>query len=102
MLGRIEIPEWLTPPRPGALKCTYVGDDESSIEFPVQFKVNGNIYTSFVPAEAVDFDKGQIFIRIIGSLNDGSYLIDLPSDTLTSGPRLKVHKDDPHLIYDPL
>lgn len=103
MLGKIEVPKWISPPRPGALKCTYVGDDKSSIEFPVQFKVNGHTYTSFVPPEAVDLDNESILIHIIGSLEDGSYLIDLPSDTLTSGTRLTIHKDDPQLlIYDPV
>lgn len=102
MLEQLESLEWISPPKRGALQCSYVGDDESSIDFPVQFKVNGHIYTSFVPAEAVDLDKRRIVIHVIGSLKDGSYLIDLPSDTLTSGTRLKVHRDDPEFIYDPV
>ena len=102
MLEKLEIPEWLSPPRRGALQCTYVGDDESSIEFPVQFKVNGHTYTSFVPTEAIDVEAKTIFVYVIGSLRDGFYLVDLPSDTLTSGTRLKVHKGDPGLIYDPV
>ena len=102
MLEKLESLEWISPPRQGALQCIYVGDDESSIEFPVQFKVNGHIYTSFVPAEAVDLNKKRISIHIIGSLKDGSYLIDLPSDTLTSGTRLKVRRDDLELIHDPI
>ena len=102
MLEKIEVPEWISPPRRGALQCTFVGDDQSSIEFPVQFKVNGHTYTSFVPAETVDLERRRVLIHIIGSLKDGSYLIDLPSDTLTSGTRLKVRRDDPELIYDPV
>ncbi len=102
MLEKLETPNWISPPQQGALRCSYVDDEKSSIEFAVQFKVNGHTYTSFVPAEAVDLNKKRISIHIIGSLKDGSYLIDLPSDTLTSGTRLKIRRDDPELIYDPV
>lgn len=102
MLGNIEIPEWLSPPQQGALQCTYVDEDVSSMECTVQFKVNGHIYTSFVPSEVIDVKAKRISVYVIGSLQDGSYLVDLPSDTLTSGTRLKVHKGDPGLIYDPV
>ena len=102
VLGKIEIPEWISPPRQGALQCTYVDKDVSSMECTVQFKVNGNTYTSFVPTEAVDLQEKRISIHVIGLLSDGSYLVDLPSDTLISGTRIKVHKDEPELIYDPV
>ena len=102
MLDKLETPKWFSSPQQGALRCTYLDEDDSSIEFTVQFKVNGHTYTSFVPGEAIDFKEKWIAVCIIGSLEDGSYLIDLPSDTLTSGTRLKIHRSDPQLIYDPV
>ena len=71
MLGKFEVPKWLSPPRQGALRCTYVGEGESSIEFTVQFKVNGHTYTSFVPVKAVDKKEKRISVYVIGSLRDG-------------------------------
>ncbi len=102
MLDRIEIPKWLSPPRQGALRCTYIDQDLSSMEYTVQFKVNGRTYTSFVPKEVVDIKEKQMLVHVIGSLKDGSHLVDLPSDTLISGTRIKIRKDEPGLIYDPL
>ena len=97
----IEIPEWISPPQPGELVCTYVGKGLAYMEHTVQFMIDGRTYTSFVPEDTVDADRRTLAVRVVGSLNDGSYLIDLPSDTLTSGTRLKIQKDAPELIYDP-
>ena len=100
MFRKLEIPKWISPPRQGTLRCIYVGEGSTSMEFTVQFKVNGHTYTSFVPTEAIDQKKKEMSIHVIGSLSDGSYLVDLPSDTLISGTRIKVPKDDPELIHD--
>ena len=96
-----ETPEWISPPQPGELACTYVGKGLAFMEHTVQFIVDGRTYTSFVPEDTVDAEKKTMSVRVVGSLKDGSYLIDLPSDTLTSGTRLKIQKGAPELIYDP-
>ena len=96
-----ETPEWFSPPRPGALTCTYVGEGTALPEHTVQFMVDGRSYTSFVPVGAVDAERKRMRVSIVGLLKDRSYLIDLPSDTLTSGTRLKIKEGAPELIHDP-
>lgn len=96
-----ETPRWITPPQLGKIVCTYVGRSDLDGEHTVQFEVNGRSYISFVLTEVVDTEEKLMNVSVVGSLSDGSYLIDLPSDTLTSGTRLKVKKGAPELIYAP-
>ena len=100
-MAHFETPEWISPPRPGALTCTYVGRGDVDWQRAVQFEVSGQRYTSLVPVEAVDQDRKTLRISIIGSLRDGSYLVDLPAETFTSGPRLQIRRDAPELIHAP-
>ena len=100
-MPKVEIPNWISPPKRMALKCTYISDRSAAPERMVKFKVGGKVYTSFVPVDAVDSSRKQMFVYAVGSVKDGSYLLDLPSDTFTTGARLKVSRDAPELIYDP-
>ncbi len=100
-MTKFEMPEWISPPRRGTLKCVYVGKGDVDWERAVQFEVDGHRYTSLVPAEAVDLDQKTLQISIIGLLADGSYLVDLPAETFTSGPRFQIRGDAPELIYAP-
>ena len=100
-MPKVEIPEWISPPKLMALKCTYISDKSAAPERMVKFEVGGNAYTSFVPVSAVDPSRQQMFVYAVGSVKDGAYLLDLPSDTFTTGARLKVSRDAPELIYDP-
>ena len=99
-MQKLEMPEWIWPPLSGVLKCSYVGRGDVEWQRAVQFEIDECKYTSLVPAEAVDEEQETITISIIGSLEDGTYLMDLPAETLTSGPRLRIRKDDPILVYD--
>ncbi len=96
-----ETPEWISPPRTGELECVYVGRGDVDWQRAVQFVVNGHRYTSLVPVEAVDSERKRLRIKIIGSLKDGSYLVDLPAETFTSGPRLQIRRDAPALVHAP-
>ena len=98
-MAHFETPEWISPPRSGELECVYVGRGDVDWQFAVQFDVDGYLYTSLVPAEAVDPVRKRLRIKIIGSLKDGSYLVDLPAETFTSGPRLQIRKDAPVLVH---
>ena len=96
-----EMPRWISPPGIGILMCDYVGDGDLDSQRAVQFVVEGRRYTSLVPADSVDSKQKRMQISIVGSLKDGSYLVDLPAETFTSGPRMRIHKDAPELIYAP-
>ena len=68
-------------------------------ERAVQFEVGGRKYMSLVPADSVDAERKTLSVSIFGSLSDGSYLVELPAETFTSGPRLQIQKDAPELIH---
>lgn len=99
-MPKIEMPEWIWPPLSGALKCYYVGRGDVEWQRAVQFEIDERKYLSLVPKESVDEEQKTMTVRIIGLLKDGTYLIDLPAETFTSGPRLRIRKDDPILIHD--
>ena len=99
-MPKLEKHEWISPPLQGSLKCYYVGRGDVEWQRAVQFEIDERKYLSLVPKEAVDEEQKTMMISIVGSLEDGAYLIDLPAETLTSGPRLRIRKDDPILIHD--
>ena len=98
-MPKFEMPKWITPPQRGTLKCIYVGKGDVDWQRAVQFEVDGQRYTSLVPVEAVDAERKTLSVSIFGSLSDGSYLVELPAETFTSGPRLQIQKDAPELIH---
>ena len=100
-MTKFEMPKWISPPQQGALKCVYVGKGDMDWERAVQFEVDGRRYMSLVPAESVDSERKTLSVSIIGSFTDGSYLVDLPAETFTSGPRLQIKNDAPELVYAP-
>lgn len=101
-MPKFEIPKWISPPQPGALKYTDISSDTDPIgEYAVRFEINGRSYLSFVPVGYIDRKRKLISVSVIGSLKDGAYLIELPRETLTSGNRMKVQKGAPELVYDP-
>ena len=100
-MPKVEIPKWFSPPRLMALKCTFISEKNSAPEHVVRFEVGGKSYTSVVPMGAIDPERQRIFVYAIGASKDGSYLLDLPSDTFTTGSRIKVRRDAPELVHDP-
>jgi hypothetical protein len=58
-------------------------------ELIVQFAVNGEWFTSFVPEEFVDKANKRLMGLIVADFDD-SWLVDIPAETLTSGPRIQV------------
>ena len=98
-MTKFEMPKWISPPQRGTLKCIYVGKGDVDWERAVQFEVGGRKYMSLVPADSVDAERKTLSVSIFGSLSDGSYLVELPAETFTSGPRLQIQKDAPELIH---
>ena len=83
------VPEWRDEPEQVWIICQEMRDLPQLDEFLVLFKVNGEQFTSFVPKRFVDHDKMAIRGAIIAEFN-GDLLIDIPAETLTSGPRILV------------
>ena len=101
MVASVETPQWLSEPLEMALECSYVGEERAIRERVVQFDLGGEQYISFVPGDSVHPEKKLMLVNAIATLSDGSYLVELPAETLTTGMRIKVRQDAPELIHDP-
>ena len=58
-------------------------------EYLVQSKVHGEQFVAFVPRKYVDFEKKRMF-GVVYAEFEGDLLVDIPAETLTSGPRIRV------------
>ena len=98
-MAKPKVPEWLDEPKPVKIRCSLVRPGSHPGEMIVQFKANGEEFTAFVPESAVDPDERALRATIIAKVEDG-YLVDLPTETLTSGPRIRVpHGEWERLIF---
>lgn len=95
----IEIPRWRPEPELVWIPCKTVRQLPDLKEFVVQFDIDGQEYTSFVPARFVDEDNSGLGACIIADVNAG-VLVDIPADTLTSGPRLLVRDEAALMPFD--
>lgn len=94
-----KIPEWRISPEPVRIKCSTIENTERSGELIVQFKTNGNTFTSFVPETFVDRHAFKLQGAIVADF-DEFWLVDLPAETLTSGPRILVPKSEDGLLIE--
>ena len=93
---------WISPPQPGALKYTEISSESDPIgEYVIRFMVGDRSYLSSVLAEDLDLERKLLRVSLIAHVEDGSYLVSLPRETLTSGTTVKVWEDAPELVYDP-
>ena len=93
----LEMPTWRMVPEPVLINCLKVHELPNSKEYIVQFKSQRGNFTSFVPKQHVDPVRKGLHALIIADVRDKGYLVGLPVETLTSGPRLLVfesEKDD--------
>lgn len=101
-MPKIKMPELISPPQPGALRYTDISSETDPIgEYAVRFSIDDRSYLSFVHAKYIDLKRKLVSVSVIGKFDDGWYVIDLPSETLTSGSRMKVREGAPELVYDP-
>lgn len=82
-------PQWRIEPEQVWLKCQGIRDLGRKEEFVVQFAANGEEYISFVPKRFVREDGYLLQALVIADV-DGGLLVDIPAETLTSGPRILV------------
>ena len=86
------IPSWRLEPEPVLIPCHTIKEGKGWLlpdELAVQFRMDGEEYTSFVPARFVDRERSGLMAAIIADCED-SWLVDIPVETLTSGPRILV------------
>ena len=83
------IPQWRLPPQQVWLKCQDVRAFGSGEELLVQFAANGEDHVSFVPKQFVNFSQFLLQALVIADV-EGGLLVDIPVETLTSGPRILV------------
>ncbi len=88
------IPQWKVPPEPVQIKCTVIKDSGHPGELIVQFESKREKYTSFVPDFVVDRERQTIHAHIVAEVGPDAWLVDLPAETLTTGPRIRVDKDE--------
>ena len=92
--------EWakkIDPPLRADIKCTYIKEDTGPQEHGIGFEVDGKSYISWVPDITVDVENRTLRVIVAGSYKDGSYLVYLPADTLTTGRGLRISKDAPEM-----
>lgn len=76
------------------IDLSYVGPGMSSDERIVQFKIGGNEYVGWMPDYSVNESEKWLKAFIIADFDDGRWLIEIPDETLTSGSRIFVPKED--------
>lgn len=92
------VPDWRSEPKQVWISCQdmrEVGD-----ELLVQFLANGETYTAFVHKRFVDRDNKWLQGYIIADW-DEDLLVDLPSETLTSGSRILVRHTEQDSVLHP-
>ena len=100
-MSKLEPIEWINPAQPGALKYTSISGPDVIGEYAINFIANGRSYLSFVLPEHLDFERKLLRVGVAGVFKNGWYLLSLPRETLTTSTFLRIHKDDPELLYDP-
>ena len=85
----INIPSWRQTPEQVFLKCLAVAKAPNEREYVVQFETSLGKFTAFVPNQYVNVEGKYISAAIIADVEDG-ILVDIPVETLTSGPRFLI------------
>ena len=84
-----QIPKWRAEPEQVWVNCENIKESDLPEELIVQFWSNGEHFTSFVPKRFVNYADRRVQAIIIADVEEG-LLVDIPAETLTSGPRILV------------
>ena len=95
------IPTWRPEPEQVWIRCQTVKKGSRPEELLVKFKVNGDEYMAFVPEHLVNTDIPGLMALIIGDYGD-NVLIDLPTETLTTGSRISVPESEMESVIIPV
>ena len=80
------------------INLSYVGPGMHPEERIVQFSIGGNQYVGWMPDYSVNETEKWLKAFIIADFDDGRWLIQIPDETLTSGARLFVPKEDQNTV----
>ena len=89
----IQIPQWRMKPEPVLLNCLGIYDGNGGSELVVQFETQRGHFTAFVRPEQVEREENGLHAFIIADVDEG-YLVEMPSETFTSGSRILVFTDE--------
>lgn len=96
-MPEVRQPHWLDP-REVHIRTVEIRVGPGPGEYTVKIRINGDELISFVPSGSVN-EQQQILRAVrIGEL-ESDWLIDLPAETLTSGPRIRVPKDQEETLF---
>ena len=90
---------WFETELDAELKCTYI-EPEDHVEKGVTFTVGGRSYVAWAQEHMLDEKNKTLLVKAVARYEDGSYLILLPVDTLSTGRGLKVAQDAPELVIN--
>lgn len=93
-MGKVQVPNWIESPKQISIRCEKITKIEGTQELLIHIKINGDDFTIFLPEEnspVIDISNQTIKANLVATFNE-DYLVDLPVDTLTSGPRIRIPK----------
>lgn len=93
MANSINIPQWRTEQQPVWISCQDMRELPELDEHVVEFRANGQTYVAFVPTRFVNTSINGLAGQIIADVDEG-LLIDIPTETFTSGARIIVTNDE--------
>ncbi len=80
-------------PQAVELSCETIEQGFLPREKSVILVVDGTEYLAFVPDSQVNEAKNTLNAILLGKWPDGTFLVELPGETLTSGSKLRVTQD---------
>ena len=89
----INIPQWRDGQQPVWISCQNMRELPGLDEHVVEFRANGQTYVAFVPTRFINTSINGLAGQIIADVDEG-LLIDIPTETLTSGARIIVTNDE--------
>lgn len=100
----MEIPQFRDRPQPVWLLCEQISREKDHPEYVVRFCIGGELFLTFVPvalADSVD-EAGKRLKAFIVADFDNDWVIDVPGETMPSGPRFRVPSTQQGLILEPV
>ncbi len=94
-------PVWRTDPESVWIHCKPIDWDAQPYqalgELVVHFSLGGKMYTTFAPRELIDVQRNLMQAAIIADCDD-DLLVQIPAETLTSGPRFLVSEVEESMV----
>ena len=86
-----QIPVWKEKPIPVMVRCQDIHQWPESSDLVVQFQTSERHYTAFVEPKYVKEGEKLLVAAVIADVGEeGDWLVQIPVETLTSGPRFLV------------